>query len=622
MKFILVDSFDLVWNGKTARYDEGVSGSHNAPMYLAEALAKDHVVELVSTKNNIIEGTHLNVKYTNFNNFERTSCDYIVSTNFMTTLDILDKITSYNKILILTHNELVHFGKMLNIPTDKIIICYISEFAKRNILSLQPFLNNYKSMLLYNSIDLNDMPAFNVNEKGNNLCYFACIERGYKLTVEILKKLNQSDNKYTLYTNTYYEPYRHLMNQNNDSVVIVENSAKYTIFDYLKKSKYFVYPLINLDTGIVHYDTFGYVVLEALLMGVVVIAPKIGVYEELYGDAVCYIETDDIIPKEDLLNWKNNPYYKINRNFGYPVMDRYIEKIKLLDNDEKLRNSYIEKGLALKEKFSHINIGNQLLSFLSQFDKKTIPYKIHEITSNLTSNPTKLNQENQTFFFQDDEVKLKNHLSSLSNLKNFPVGHTNYLYNLKKNGFEPKVIYDIGSCVLHWTNEAKKYWPNATYILFDAFDPVEFLYKGYDYHIGVLSDSEKTVKFYENEYYPAGNSYYREIALDNGKYFPENKFVEKKTRTLDDIVKERGFPLPDFVKIDVQGSEVDVITGGMNTFKSASKVIVELQHTEYNKGALLSDVSCPLIENILNMKCTDPLFTNNGCDGDYCFTRV
>jgi hypothetical protein len=191
MKFILVDSFDLIWNGKTARYDEGVSGSHNAPMYLAEALAKDHVVELVSTKNNIIEGTHLNVKYTNFNNFERTSCDYIVSTNFMTTLDILDKITSYNKILILTHNELVHFGKMLSIPADKIIICYISEFAKRNILSLQPFLTNYKSMLLYNSIDLNDMPPFNTNEKGNNLCYFACIERGYKLTVEILKKLNQ-----------------------------------------------------------------------------------------------------------------------------------------------------------------------------------------------------------------------------------------------------------------------------------------------------------------------------------------------------------------------------------------------------------------------------------------------
>lgn len=396
MKFILVDSFDLVWNGKTSRYDNGVSGSHNAPMYLAEALAREkHEVEIVSTKNNIIEEVYLNVKYTNFKNFQRTSCDYIISTNFMITLDILDKITSYNKLLILSQNELAHFGKMLNIPNDKIIMCYISEYAKRNIISIQPFLMNYKSMLLYNSIDLNDLPSFDVSEKDNNLCYFACIERGFKLTVEILKKINDmsAETKYTLYTNTYYQPYRHLMNQNNDSVVIVENSAKYTIFDYLKKSKYFVYPLINLDTNLVHYDTFGYVVLEALLMGVIVIAPKIGVYEELYGDAVCYIETDDIIPKEDLLNW-HNTHYKFNSNFGYPVMDRYVEKIKLLENDENLRNSYIEKGMALKEKFSHINIGKQLIDFLSQFEKKTVPYKIHEIT---TTTPT-LNQQNETFF--------------------------------------------------------------------------------------------------------------------------------------------------------------------------------------------------------------------------------
>jgi FkbM family methyltransferase len=297
----------------------------------------------------------------------------------------------------------------------------------------------------------------------------------------------------------------------------------------------------------------------------------------------------------------------------------------MLDNDIALRNSYIEKGLALKEKFSHINIANHLVSVLSQFDKKPIPYKIHEITSSpslgLTSDPTKLNQQNQTFFFQDDEVKLKKHLSSLSRLNNFPPEHSIFLQNLKKDGFEPKVIYDIGTCVLQWTNEAKKYWPNATYILFDAFNPVEFLYEGYDYHIGVLSDSEKNVKFYQNEYLPAGNSYYREIGCENGKYFPENKFVEKKTRTLDDVVKERGFPLPDFVKIDVQGSEVDIIMGGINTLNNASKLIIELQHTEYNKGALLSKDSVPIIEKELNIKCTDPLFTNNGCDGDYCFTK-
>ena len=33
--------------------------------------------------------------------------------------------------------------------------------------------------------------------------------------------------------------------------------------------------------------------------------------------------------------------------------------------------------------------------------------------------------------------------------------------------------------------------------------------------------------------------------------------IFQRTFTLDKVVKERGFPLPDFIKIDVQGCEMD-----------------------------------------------------------------
>ena len=218
--------------------------------------------------------------------------------------------------------------------------------------------------------------------------------------------------------------------------------------------------------------------------------------------------------------------------------------------------------------------------------------------------------------------ELQQHLTYLNKTHSIPHNHINYLKDLKTQGFEPKVIYDIGSCVLHWTKEANQLWPNATFILFDAFSPAEFLYKehGYDYYIGVLSDEDdKIIKFYQNDYLPGGNSYYREIGCENGKYFPQDQYIEKITKKLDTIVKERGFPLPDFVKIDVQGAEVDIIKGGVNTLKNASRMIVELQHTEYNEGALTNDVSLPLIENLLNFKCNAPLLQNNGHDGDYGF---
>ena len=122
-------------------------------------------------------------------------------------------------------------------------------------------------------------------------------------------------------------------------------------------------------------------------------------------------------------------------------------------------------------------------------------------------------------------------------------------------------------------------------------------------------------------YHPGGNSYYREIGCRNGFFFPENKYIEMKSMTLDTIVKERGFPLPDLIKIDVQGAEVDIIKGGLNTINNAKRLIVELQHNEYNQGALKVDQSLPIIEG-LGWKCTDPLFQNNGVDGDYGFVRI
>lgn len=583
MKFVFVDSFELKWNGYSARYEQGVSGSHNAIMYLAEGLAKsgEHSVEVVSVHNYLIEGTYNNVTYTNFDNFQYCSCDYIIVTPYLNTLNILDKINEFKKIVILTHFELWTNDRFHSIDKSKIIIGFISEFAKTNILREQPFLNDYEHIILYNSFDENELTNFHLIEnKKQQLCFFACIDRGYKIAAEVVKQLEN----YQLISNTYNNYIRHLYCNDENKLIVSNNSSKYSIYKIVSESKYFVYPLINLDNNAIHYDTFGYVVLEALLLGCIVIAPKIKIYEELFGDAVCYIETDDIIPNEDLVYWR-----KKNPNFGFPLVNRYVEKIKLLDENEELRKSYIEKGLALKYKFSNTKIASQFLSYLQKTEYKS---------------------------------NLQKHLSYLHNQDHLPINHKNYLQKLKNEGFEPKVIYDIGSCVLHWTKEAKKLWPDAKYILFDAFSHAEFLYKDYDYHIGVLSDEDnKNIKFYQNDYLPAGNSYYREIGCTTGNYFPEYNYIEMISKKIDTIVAEKGFPLPDFVKIDVQGAEVDVIRGGINTLKNASRLIAELQHVEYNQGALKNDVSLPLIEEMLHFKCTVPLFQNNGPDGDYAFAN-
>jgi FkbM family methyltransferase len=201
-----------------------------------------------------------------------------------------------------------------------------------------------------------------------------------------------------------------------------------------------------------------------------------------------------------------------------------------------------------------------------------------------------------------------------------PVNHIKYLEFMKKEfKFEPKVCYDIGAAVLHWTRHAERIWSGTQVILFDAFEPVEMFYKTHKYNIGLLSDKDNVdMKFYQNDLLFGGNSYYKEY--DNS-IFPESNYIIKKSKTLDTIVKEKGFPLPDLIKIDVQGAELDVLKGATNTLLNCKYLIVELQDMNYNQGAPLAPITIKYLEDngwiLIASK-----FSDNGPDGDYCFINI
>ena len=205
-----------------------------------------------------------------------------------------------------------------------------------------------------------------------------------------------------------------------------------------------------------------------------------------------------------------------------------------------------------------------------------------------------------------------------------PVAHQRFLSHLAAfGGFRPRVVYDIGACVLHWTRAAQKVWPDAEYVLFDAFEPAAFLYGGYKHHVGVLSDrDEREVQFYQNDLNLGGNSYYREVGhADAARMYPKDRFLVKKARTLDSVVEERGFPPADLIKIDVQGAELDILRGAARALASARVLIVEMQCVNYNDGAPMVDVTLPFIES-LGWRCVARKFSDNGPDADYAFVRA
>lgn len=219
-------------------------------------------------------------------------------------------------------------------------------------------------------------------------------------------------------------------------------------------------------------------------------------------------------------------------------------------------------------------------------------------------------------------------LMELSNQRLLPAKHVEYLHKMRQEACEPKVVYDIGACVLHWTREAVNVWPGAKYFAFEAMheSAAVFQHFGIPYHTGVLTAADNTVlTFYQNTTHPGGNSYYKEnpeVNQNADAYFGQGSGRPVNGMTLDTIVEANGFPLPDLIKMDVQGAELDILKGASKCLKGCKDVILELQKVEYNKGAPLRDevISYMGIQGFY-LKNHGP-FCDNGPDGDYHFTRV
>lgn len=154
--------------------------------------------------------------------------------------------------------------------------------------------------------------------------------------------------------------------------------------------------------------------------------------------------------------------------------------------------------------------------------------------------------------------------------------------------FTPDVVIDCGANVGGFFHEAKALWPDARYLLIEANPECQPALEqlGVDYSIAALSDKEKTVTFYTRKDAPTctGSSYY----LERTEFYREENIVPHKiqTRTLDEVASDLILPgKKGLLKLDTQGSELDVLQGGKVVLNHTQAVIIEVSFVEYNEGA-------------------------------------
>ena len=158
-----------------------------------------------------------------------------------------------------------------------------------------------------------------------------------------------------------------------------------------------------------------------------------------------------------------------------------------------------------------------------------------------------------------------------------------FLIEIKKN-VNVKCVYDIGAYKGEWANFYKKTsLSNSKFILFEAnSDHITSLKKNnFQYFITTLSDKVKEVEFYNGNF--SGDSYYKENTNNYNKLLPSKRITE----TLDNIVYSNNLPLPDLIKIDTQGSEIDILKGGRLTIKNCKFIYLECSFSaKYNDNNL------------------------------------
>lgn len=158
--------------------------------------------------------------------------------------------------------------------------------------------------------------------------------------------------------------------------------------------------------------------------------------------------------------------------------------------------------------------------------------------------------------------------------------------NIKAAGFNPSFIIDIGSNTGTWTRKFLENFPNTKILM---VEPQERLKPHFEdllsekvqiLNVGV-GDKNDILKFTIADRDDSCSFIYseeeaKEMGLDQ---------IDIPIKTLDTIIEENNLPIPNLVKIDAEGLDVEVIKGASSILGKTEIILVE------------TTVTCPTYKN-------------------------
>lgn len=146
--------------------------------------------------------------------------------------------------------------------------------------------------------------------------------------------------------------------------------------------------------------------------------------------------------------------------------------------------------------------------------------------------------------------------------------------------YVPRFFLDIGAHDGSYARGIKELFPDTRVFCIEPththdLTDLDHVYALLGANLGVVTWYEATGP------HTTGNSCFLE---DTGYFLNNHKAYRRITIPLDSL-KLR----PDFIKIDTQGSELEIFRGGTQTLKECRYILCEVSHQTYNIGAPLAE---------------------------------
>ncbi|MBD2522594.1 FkbM family methyltransferase [Nostoc sp. FACHB-133] len=163
------------------------------------------------------------------------------------------------------------------------------------------------------------------------------------------------------------------------------------------------------------------------------------------------------------------------------------------------------------------------------------------------------------------------------------VGMDLCLKGLAQRGYSPQVVLDIGAAQGSWTKLAMQSWPDAGYFMIEPLEerlpPLKVLtnqHSNTKFILAAAGSEPGTLQIGVTQDLDSSSLMYSGIGSR-----------EVPIVSIDNLFEQGVIKQPHFIKIDVQGYELNVLSGAKKVLKSSEFILLELQFFRFSSEMIL-----------------------------------